>query len=58
MRRDWEFSILAPEEVVQPYTELELRALALAKGLGMRRAAGFLRNRGVPLEDALRLLSR
>jgi len=32
------------------------RALAIKKSLGLRRAAGFLRNREVPIEVALRVL--
>ena len=36
---------------------IETRALALKKSLGVRAAAGFLRNRGVPLAFALRLLA-
>ena len=32
------------------------RALCIKKSLGVRRAAGYLRNREVSLEDALRIL--
>ena len=35
---------------------LNVRAVQLAKSLGYKSAAGFLRNRGVELEDALAIL--
>lgn len=35
---------------------LAIRAQLLSKTLGFRVAAGFLRNRGVTLEDALAIL--
>lgn len=38
------------------FIELALRAHSILKSLGARRAAGFLRNRNVCLEDALILL--
>jgi len=34
------------------------RALLIKNSLGTRKAAGFLRNRGVSLEDALLILTR
>lgn len=37
---------------------IERRALQIKNSLGTRAAAGFLRNRGVPLSFALRLLAR
>jgi hypothetical protein len=39
-------------------TQLAYRALSIKKTLGTRRAAGFLRNRGVPLELAVRILAK
>lgn len=33
------------------------RALNIQKTLGTRKAAGYLRNRGVPLEEALLILA-
>lgn len=33
------------------------KALSIQRTLGIRRAAGFLRNRGVPVEDAVRILA-
>jgi hypothetical protein len=33
------------------------KALSIQKTLGIRRAAGFLRNKGVPVEDAVRILA-
>lgn len=38
------------------FVELALRAHAIFKTLGARRAAGYLRNKEVSLEDALVLL--
>ena len=38
------------------FIELALRAHAIFKTLGARRAAGYLRNKQVSLEDALVLL--
>jgi hypothetical protein len=38
-------------------TGLIFRALEIYRSLGTRRAAGFLRNRGVPVEAAVRLLA-
>ena len=38
------------------FVELALRAHSIMKSLGARRAAGFLRNKDVELEDALVLL--
>lgn len=38
------------------FIELSLRAHSILKSLGARRAAGFLRNRNIPLEDALVIL--
>ncbi len=37
---------------------LETTAVRIQRSLGTRAAAGYLRNRGVPLTFALRLLSR
>lgn len=34
----------------------QFRALEIQRSLGTRRAAGYLRNRGVTIEAALRLL--
>lgn len=33
------------------------QALSIQRTLGIRRAAGFLRNKGVPVEDAVRILA-
>lgn len=33
------------------------KALSIQKTLGTRRAAGFLRNKGVPVEEAVRILA-
>lgn len=38
------------------FVELALRAHSIWKSLGARRAAGYLRNKEVALEDALVLL--
>ncbi len=37
---------------------LETTAVRIQRSLGTRAAAGYLRNRGVPLAFALRLLAR
>ena len=34
------------------------KALSIKKTLGLRRAAGFLRNKGVPVEEAVLILVR
>jgi len=34
------------------------KALSIKKTLGLRRAAGFLRNKGVPVEEAVTILLR
>lgn len=38
--------------------EHKQKALSLKKTLGLRRAAGFLRNKGVPVEEAVTILLR
>ena len=35
-----------------------IRALAIKRTLGVRSAAGYLRNKGVPLHQAVALLAR
>ena len=39
-------------------TELFTKALGIKKTLGTRRAAGFLRNRGISCEEAVLVLAR
>lgn len=39
-------------------TAQQLRALDIKRTLGIKRAAGYLRNQGVPLRFAVRLLAR
>lgn len=38
--------------------QLSSQALSIKKTLGTRRAAGFLRNRGVSCEEAILILAR
>ena len=46
------------ENYLRTLTTLSVRALSIKKSLGTRAAAGFLRNRGVSLNVALRILAR
>ena len=46
------------ENYLRTLTTLGVRALNIKKSLGTRVAAGFLRNRGVSLNVALRILAR
>ena len=46
------------ERYLRTLTTLGVRALNIKKSLGTRVAAGFLRNRGVSLNVALRILAR
>lgn len=46
------------ENYLRTLTTLSVRALNIKKSLGTRVAAGFLRNRGVSLNVALRILAR
>ena len=46
------------ENYLRTLTALGARALSIKKSLGTRVAAGYLRNRGVSLNVALRILAR
>lgn len=46
------------ENYLRTLTTLSVRALNIKKSLGTRVAAGFLRNKGVSLNVALRILAR